>query len=192
MKIFFLRHTSLDVDKNIFYGQTDLDVSNSFKHELSIIKEKIKDEGINLSNFLVFSSPLIRCLKLAKSLSKDIHIDPRLKEMNLGDWEMKKFSSIEKNELENWENDLMNYKIPNGETNMDFLKRLKSFTDEILVLKQDVFIVSHAGSINGMISNLTGEPFDKLVKNYWEKISYGSLSLILNKNEKNIIKFLGK
>ena len=192
MKIFFLRHTSLDVDKNIFYGQTDLDVSNSFNHELRIIKEKIKDEGINLSNFLVFSSPLIRCLKLAKSLSKDIHIDPRLKEMNLGDWEMKKFSSIEKNELENWENDLMNYKIPNGETNMDFLKRLKSFTDEILVLKQDVFIVSHAGSINGMISNLTGEPFDKLVKNYWEKISYGSLSLILNKNEKNIIKFLGK
>ena len=100
MKIFFLRHTSLDVDKNIFYGQTDLDVSNSFNHELRIIKEKIKDEGINLSNFLVFSSPLIRCLKLAKSLSKDIHIDPRLKEMNLGDWEMKKFSSIEKNELE--------------------------------------------------------------------------------------------
>ena len=97
---------------------------------MRIIKEKIKDEGINLSNFLVFSSPLIRCLKLAKSLSKDIHIDPRLKEMNLGDWEMKKFSSIEKNELENWENDLMNYKIPNGETNMDFLKRLKSFTDE--------------------------------------------------------------
>ena len=161
MKIFFLRHTSLDVDKNIFYGQTDLDVSNSFNHELRIIKEKIKDEGINLSNFLVFSSPLIRCLKLAKSLSKDIHIDPRLKEMNLGDWEMKKFSSIEKNELENWENDLMNYKIPNGETNMDFLKRLKSFTDEILDLKQDVFIVSHAGSINGMISNLTGDPFDK-------------------------------
>ena len=75
---------------------------------------------------------------------------------------------------------------------MDFLKRLKSFTDEIINLKKDVFIVAHAGSINGMISNLTGEPFDKLVKNYWEKISYGSLSLILNENDKNTIKFLGK
>ena len=113
---------------------------------------------------MVYSSPLKRCLKLAKSLHNEIHIDDRLKEMNLGDWEMKEFSSIEKNEIEKWENDLLNYKIPNGETNMDFLKRLKSFTDEIINLKKDVFIVAHAGSINGMISNLTGEPFDKLVK----------------------------
>ena len=131
-------------------------------------------------------------MKLAKNLHNEINIDDRLKEMNLGDWEMKEFSSIEKKEIEKWENDLLNYKIPNGETNKDFLKRLKSFTDEIINIKKDVFIVAHAGSINGMISNLTGEPFDKLVKNYWEKISYGSLSLILNKNHKNTIKFLGK
>ncbi len=192
MKFFFLRHTSLDVKKDIFYGQTDLDVSNSFNNELKLIKKKIKTERISFSNFVVYSSPLKRCLKLAKSLHNEIHIDDRLKEMNLGDWEMKEFSSIEKNEIEKWENDLLNYKIPNGETNMDFLKRLKSFTDEIINLKKDVFIVAHAGSINGMISNLTGEPFDKLVKNYWEKISYGSLSLILNENDKNTIKFLGK
>ena len=45
-------------------------------------------------------------------------------------------------------------------------------------MKKDVFVVSHAGSINGMISLLTGQPFDKLLKNYWEKLTYGSLSLV--------------
>ena len=34
MKFFFLRHTSLDVSQDVFYGQTDLDVSSSFEKEL--------------------------------------------------------------------------------------------------------------------------------------------------------------
>ena len=55
--------------------------------------------------------------------------------------------------------------------------RLKEFTDEVCKNEEDILIVAHASSINGMISNLIEEPFDKLLKNYWEKISYGSLSL---------------
>ena len=40
MKI-FLRHTSLNVEPDIFYGQTDLDVSASFEEEVKLIKKKI-------------------------------------------------------------------------------------------------------------------------------------------------------
>ena len=128
-----------------------------------------------------------------EKFKKEIFLDNRLKEMNLGDWEMKKFSSIPEVEIRSWEEDLLNYKIPNGETNKEFFVTIKNFTDEINKLNFDeVFIVAHAGSINGMISNLTGEPFDKLVKNYWEKISYGSLSLIVFKNNLGKIEYLGK
>ena len=193
MHFFFLRHTSLNVEPNIFYGQTDLDVSDSFRDELKIIKNKIKKKNININKMNLYSSPLKRCKKLAKSLKEKIYLDNRLKEMNLGDWEMKKFSSIPEAEIRSWEEDLLNYKIPNGETNKEFLSRLKNFTDEITQLSFDeVFIVAHAGSINGMISNLTGEPFDKLVKNYWEKISHGSLSLIVVENNLGKIEYLGK
>ena len=38
MNIFFLRHTSLNVQPDVFYGQTDLDVSNTFEKEVKIIK----------------------------------------------------------------------------------------------------------------------------------------------------------
>ena len=41
MNIYLLRHTSLSVKENTFYGQTDLDVSNNFLGELSIIKKKL-------------------------------------------------------------------------------------------------------------------------------------------------------
>ena len=169
MKIFFLRHTSLNVETDIFYGQTDLDVSSSFEEEVKLIKKKITHEIKELSRVKIFSSPLKRCVKLAKKISENVHTDSRIMELNLGDWEMKPKQSIPKELVENWEKDMMNFTIPNGESNNAFLKRLKEFTDEICATEEDVLIVAHAGSINGMISNLTGEPFDKLLKNFWEK-----------------------
>jgi alpha-ribazole phosphatase len=178
MKFFFLRHTSLDVSQDVFYGQTDLDVSSSFETELKKIKLKLQDENILLDKLKVFSSPLKRCVKLANSLTNQIILDERIMELNLGDWEMKPKQSIDSKLIKEWEDNMMTFKIPNGETNQDFLHRLKKFLDQILIMNEDVFIVAHAGSINGMLSLLTGQSFDKLLKNYWEKLSHGSLSLV--------------
>ena len=192
MRIYFLRHTTLDIEDNIFYGQTDVDVSYNFINEVEIIKKKIEGEGINLKKILVISSPLKRCVKLATALNVSFKIDPRIKELDLGDWEMKLMSSIEKSEIEKWQDNLMEYKVPNGESNKNFLKRLNRFLKDILKFKQDVLLVAHAGSINAMISILTKEPFDKLVKNYWEKIKHGSLTSIKLNEKKVIIEYIGK
>ena len=191
MNIFFLRHTSLDVEPDVFYGQTDLDVSNTFEEEVKIIKKKINKLITKDYKVKVYSSPLQRCRKLSQKISDNVILDPRIMELNLGDWEMKPKQSIPKELVENWEKDMINFTIPNGESNKKFLQRLKEFTDEICKTEEDVLIVAHAGSINGMISNLTGEPFDKLLKNFWEKISYGSLSLLKKESKQFIIKFIG-
>ena len=192
MKLFFLRHTSLNVDIDVFYGQTDLDVSDRFEQEVKLIQKKIKNFNIDTNSIKVYSSPLKRCIKLTNKLTKNYIVDERIKEMNLGDWEMKKMSSISKKDKLDWENNLLSFKIPNGESNNDFLKRLKSFLKDIFKLNEDALIVCHAGSINGMLSLLTKEPFDKMVKNYWELIKHGSLSLIELKNESIVTKIIGK
>ena len=192
MNIFFLRHTSLNVEPDVFYGQTDLDVSNTFEEEVKIIKKKINKLITKDYKVKVYSSPLQRCRKLSQKISDNVILDPRIMELNLGDWEMKPKQSIPKELVENWEKDMINFTIPNGESNKKFLQRLKEFTDEICETEKDVLIVAHAGSINGMISNLTGEPFDKLLKNFWEKISYGSLSLLRKESRQFKIKFIGR
>ena len=192
MKLFFLRHTSLNVEIDVFYGQTDLDVSDRFEEEVKLIKKKIKNFNIDTNSIKVYSSPLKRCIKLTNKLTENYIVDERIKEMNLGDWEMKKMSSISKKEKLDWENNLLSFKIPNGESNNEFLKRLKSFLEDIFKFNEDALIVCHAGSINGMLSLLTKEPFDKMVKNYWELIKHGSLSLIELKNELIIKKIIGK
>ena len=192
MKLFFLRHTSLNVDIDVFYGQTDLDVSDRFEQEVKLIQKKIKNFNIDTNSIKVYSSPLKRCIKLTNKLTENFIVDERIKEMNLGDWEMKKMSSISKKDKLDWENNLLSFKIPNGESNNEFLKRLKSFLEDIFKFNEDALIVCHAGSINGMLSLLTKEPFDKMVKNYWELIKHGSLSLIELKNESIITKIIGK
>tara|TARA_B100000886_G_scaffold205633_1_gene142014 strand:+ start:309 stop:887 length:579 start_codon:yes stop_codon:yes gene_type:complete len=192
MKLFFLRHTSLNVEIDVFYGQTDLDVSDNFEEEVELIRKKILNFNIDTGSIKVYSSPLKRCIKLTNRLTDTYIIDERIKEMNLGDWEMKKMSSISKKDKLEWENNLLSFKIPNGESNNEFLKRLKSFLEDIFKFNEDALIVCHAGSINGMLSLLTKEPFDKMVKNYWELIKHGSLSLIELKNELIIKKIIGK
>ena len=192
MRLFFLRHTSLKVEIDVFYGQTDLDVSDNFEEEVALIKKKILNFNIDTDSIKVYSSPLKRCIKLTKRLTENYIIDERIKEMNLGDWEMKKMTSIPEREKLEWENNLLSFKIPNGESNEEFLKRLKSFLEDIFKFNEDALIVCHAGSINGMLSLLTKEPFDKMVKNYWELIKHGSLSLIELKNKFIIKKIIGK
>ena len=192
MKLFFLRHTSLKVGVDVFYGQTDLDVSDKFEKEVKLIKKKILDFNIDTSTIKVYSSPLKRCIKLTNRLTENYIVDERIKEMNLGDWEMKKMSSIPDKEKLEWENNLLSFKIPNGESNNEFLERLQSFLDDIFKFNEDALIICHAGSINGMLSLLTKEPFDKMVKNYWELIKHGSLSLIELKNKFIIKKIIGK
>ncbi len=192
MRLFFLRHTSLKVEIDVFYGQTDLDVSDNFEEEVILIKKKILNFNIDTDSIKVYSSPLKRCIKLTNRLTENYIIDERIKEMNLGDWEMKKMNSIPEREKLEWENNLLSFKIPNGESNEEFLKRLKSFLEDIFKLNEDALIVCHAGSINGMLSLLTKEPFDKMVKNYWELIKHGSLSLIELKNKLIIKKIIGK
>tara|TARA_B110001452_G_C15038935_1_gene362870 strand:- start:100 stop:678 length:579 start_codon:yes stop_codon:yes gene_type:complete len=183
MKIYLLRHTSLDIEPDIFYGQSDIDVSSNFESEVRNIKSKIEEYKIIEDKIKIYSSPLKRCVKLATALFEGFTTDDRLKELNFGDWENKRIKNIPNELIESWRKDIMNFKIPNGESNDDFFLRLKSFCDQIIKQDDNIFIVAHAGSINCIISYLANIPFDKLVIENWKKIGYGSLSRLVKKNK---------
>ena len=183
MRIYLLRHTSLSIEPDIFYGQSDIDVSDSFENEVNNIKDKISKLNIYDEKMKIISSPLTRCKKLANVLFSDFSVEERIKELNFGDWENKRIKDIPSKLIESWRKDIMNFKIPGGESNEDFFLRLKSFCDQIIKQDNNIFIVAHAGSINCIISYLANIPFDKLVIENWKKIGYGSLSRLVKKNK---------
>ena len=90
MKIYLLRHTRVDVPSGICYGQTDVSLAETFENELAIIKNTL----LYVTFEKVYSSPLRRCMRLAKEFSDEIISDARLMELNFGDWENKSWEEI--------------------------------------------------------------------------------------------------
>ena len=148
--IVFLRHTSLNIEKDIFYGQTDIDVSKNFDKELKNIKTKLNKEIRNLDKIKIFSSTLKRCVKLAKGLSQDVFFDENLKELNLGDWEMKPKNKISRKLVKEWEDNLMTFKI--AVTEKEDSPKLRISVDRDFVLKKNL-----ANKIFGYLARCEGK-----------------------------------
>ena len=90
-RILFLRHPAPQIPAGFCYGQTDLEIAEP---------EKL---SVRSSQFdLIFASPLQRCSKAADILfpERKIILDERLKELNFGEWENRKWDDLPKKDLE--------------------------------------------------------------------------------------------
>ncbi len=172
MEIVLIRHTKPDIEKGICYGQSDIDLADSFQQEINTIKEKISD----YKKYKIYSSPLKRCKKLASSLfSTTIHFDDRLKELDFGNWELKAWDNISSNEMKPWMNDFVNKRVPNGESYVDLQKRTLAFIHEKIKSQEDIVVVTHAGVIRALKAY-----FDKikLKDSFKIRVDYGDIFTI--------------
>ncbi len=147
MDIFLIRHTTPRVNPGICYGQTDLDVADTFLEEATLVCDRLSACG---SNPIVYSSPLIRCRKLASYCGFDSSIlDARLMEKNFGVWEMKPWDTIRGPEAERWYNNWTEVAPPDGESLVQQYERMAAFFDELKVRHADsnrpIFIFTHGG-----------------------------------------------
>mgnify|MGYP001279343225 CR=1 FL=1 len=151
MKVVLIRHTHVDVPQGTCYGWTDVPVADTFSSEATAtekrLEEIMKQEGIRLHFDSVFTSPLTRTQKLAafcgystdnfparpgKELGK-AKIDDRLKEMNMGNWEMHRYDDIAKIDpyILKWYKDYMHLACTGGESFPQLYDRTRSFLDEL-------------------------------------------------------------
>lgn len=148
----------------------------SFEEEALSIKEKLPE---NISEFKVFSSPLQRCRLLSEYLFPNAFtIDERLKELNFGQWEMRKWEAINSSELTWWMDDFVNRKPPGGESYMDLFARVTTFFEESLQNPPPgMIVVSHAGAIRATVSY-----FNKtdLRKSFDYRFDYGEIIKLEN------------
>jgi alpha-ribazole phosphatase len=188
-EILLIRHTTPEIDSNTCYGISDINVNGSFKSEYTKIIAAIDD----FDPECVFSSPLIRCKKLAQTIYPDkaITIDNRLMEMNMGEWEMKNWSTIEKSAIEHWSTDFVHISPPNGECFNDLYERTVNFWDDIInskTVQKKAAIITHSGVIRCLLSRYLAIPLNKI---FQLKINFGAvikLTLHSNFEEVEIIK----
>lgn len=169
MEIILIRHTSPDIEKGICYGQSNIGLKTTFKKEALEVKKKLP---ACLSDFKVYSSPLERCKKLAEFLFTKIIFDNRLKELNFGDWELKKWNDISKPELNFWMENFVYAKTKNGESYQGLHKRTNEFITEIKKQQTPTVLVTHAGVIRSIWANTNNI---SLKKSFNLKLDYGAV-----------------
>lgn len=183
MEIFLIRHTRVAVNKSTCYGHSDVDLAECFQEELNELNNKLK--SFEFSS--VYSSPLKRCFKLAQSIKcpRATIVDPRLKEMNFGEWELKEWDTIDSLMLNNWMNDFVNIATPGGESYKDLFARSTAFFNELICNKDaKVLVVTHGGVIRSILSHVLHIPLEK---SFTLQIDYGKISKIKVVGENNII-----
>ncbi|WP_297090546.1 alpha-ribazole phosphatase [uncultured Draconibacterium sp.] len=182
MKIIAIRHTSVAVEPGVCYGQTDVDVAKSFGEEQKRIVAGL--ESLNFDK--IWSSPLKRCLTLAQNLFPDdeVNVDPRLKELNFGDWEMCTWEKIyNETEGKEWMENYQTMPTKNGESYPEMVDRVTAFVQEITESDAgNCVIVAHAGVIRILKSIIERIPISELFENF--KPAYASITVFeFNKHD---------
>ncbi len=172
--IYLIRHTTPAVAKGICYGQTDLDITESFAEEAEAIRRHLPS-GITA----VYSSPLQRCSRLARHLFPDHSptLLDQLMEVHCGEWEMRSWDELPKEEVDPWMADFVQVRIPGGESYLDLHQRVTQCWEMIRATMTkagagagdeangdvagsggDVAIVAHGGVIRSILSGISGTP----------------------------------
>jgi len=171
MEIYLIRHTTPAVAKGVCYGQTDLDITDTMLAEAAIIRRHLPPEIGR-----VHSSPLQRCTKLAAHLfpGHSIALHPELMEIHCGQWEMRNWDDLPREEIDPWMQDFVKVRIPGGESYVDLHERVSGCFERIRagetmeavtpggqapVFKEpSQAIIAHGGVIRSILSHITGTP----------------------------------
>jgi alpha-ribazole phosphatase len=155
--IYLIRHTTPAVARGICYGQTDLDVTDSFQEEAELIRPLVP-AGVAA----IYSSPLQRCSRLARYLfpGHTVRLKPELMELHCGTWEMRPWDELPKEEIDPWMADFVNMRVPEGESYQDLHERVTSCFNGIAASGSAGIqvIVAHGGVLRSILSGIAGTP----------------------------------
>jgi alpha-ribazole phosphatase len=152
MRLILVRHPKPRNAQGLCYGQLDLECEAQALEEATLKLERL------VAGHRVVTSPARRAMDLAARLSPDAVVEPRLQELDFGDWEGRLWQDLGREAIEAWQRGLPDSAPPNGET----LTAMASRCGEWLAgLKPDgppVLAITHAGPIRVIRALAAGEP----------------------------------
>ncbi|MDG4652299.1 alpha-ribazole phosphatase [Chryseobacterium arthrosphaerae] len=177
MEIHLIRHTAVENPENLCYGFAEMPLKKNYK-------EDFEQLSLDHDFDLVISSPLQRCRLLADHFKFGYKTDERLREMNFGNWEMKKWTDIPEHEINPWYQDFINVKATKGENLLEMQTRVLSFWNELILRKEinKVLLITHAGVIRLIIQTVLQFPLENM---FSIQIDYGK-KVIIEVNEETL------
>jgi len=178
MEIYLVRHTTPQIEAGVCYGQTDLDVADSFAQECEVLYEKLR----HLTEAAVYSSPLKRCSQLAAAVTARLAFasavhDHRLMELHFGEWELKRWDDIPRGLIDVWAQEHVMQAPPQGESYHALHLRARDFLEEVSANKHAAAVIfTHAGVIRALLAEVLNLP---LMHAFKLQIGYGSVTKLI-------------
>ncbi|AJP48447.1 hypothetical protein PG1C_08220 [Rugosibacter aromaticivorans] len=168
MQLYLIRHPPPQVNEGICYGVTDLPLRDDPKAIAITIQTQLPP-GLTL-----FTSPLTRCRLLAEALHPAPLCDPRLQELNFGDWEMHAWETLDRAALTAWAANPTGYTPPQGESVNELQMRVHDFLAEQCAQKTThAALVTHAGVMKVIVGLAHG-----LAPAEWMALKFGFGSVV--------------
>jgi alpha-ribazole phosphatase len=175
-KIIMIRHgqTAWNADGR-FMGQLDIPLDETGLWQAETVARRL--HSVRPDAF--YASDLLRAWQTAQAIHLAMSADasdgavpaiipePRLREMNFGDWQGLTYAEIQTRYPEgvkDWEADLQSFCPPGGESLAQMARRTKEALEDILARHADqtVLVVAHGGSLQTLITLATGQTADKM------------------------------
>ena len=192
MRIYLVRHGETLLNQNhCYYG-----VMNAVLSEKGIEQAKEVGQILKEASFdYIFSSPLVRAFNTAQLIldvrqesgfrknaaglrRPRILTEQRLCEQNFGIFEGMTYEEIREKypqELAAWNENFIDYQIPEGESFLNVRKRAEAFVNDLPEGDGSVLVVAHKGTLGHMMATWLHLP----VEGYWNFVfEQGTVSVV--------------
>lgn len=168
-RIILVRHCEAHGNTiNVFQGHTDGDISGNGAVQLELLGLRCRNMPIDV----IYSSPLKRAYQTAEAINKyhnlPIQIEPRLIEINGGEWEGKSWNdelpNLYPEHLNNWYMRPHEFCPPGGEAMRDVYDRMWAAITDIVRDNEGktVCVTSHGCAIRNLLCRALNKPIEEL------------------------------
>ena len=185
MKLVLIRHPAVAVETGICYGARDVELAPGWEDWCTEVATLVGAIGGEVA---CVASPLSRCLHPARRLGLDVSPDLRLREMDFGEWEGRRWSDIAAEDIARWNQDLMTEAPPGGESLgamharvTEFLAAARGFNGDALVA------LTHGGPIRCLLAQALGMPVPHLFR---LRVDMGSVSTLTLDAGGDVLEFM--
>lgn len=158
--IVLVRHGETIGESSIrFHGRNDVPLSDVGRSQMRSVAMRLDGRVFDL----VLTSPLARARESAEIAAPAVapQVDPRLREIDFGEWEGLTAEEIEARDPElfrEWQRRLADFDYPGGEVRSKFRERVAESAEAIASAPaESILVVVHKGVIRQICSHISGE-----------------------------------
>ncbi len=152
MRLILVRHPKPLCEPGLCYGRLDLECE----------PDALDTAALRLAGLAggcrIVTSPARRARDLAERLGGDIAVEDRLRELDFGDWEGRRWQDLGREALDAWREALPDAAPPGGETLSAMAARCAGWLDSLKPEGSPVLAVTHAGPIRIIRALIAREP----------------------------------